>query len=306
VLAITLAMVLSVGLGIGAERRWGDGARAVAGRLFDLVLYVAMPFVAFFSMASLQLTAGLGIGLLVGYAALGVALALAWWTGSRVLRLAPASVGALMCVVVLVNTGYLGTPLVATILGGGAVGAAIAWDVAISSPMLLVVGFGIGAALGTRAGRSRRARLRAYVARNPPVLAVLAGLLAPRALAPDALVGAAHAVAVALIVPGFFALGVHLMHEREDGVLVFPPPVTAPVAAALGLRLVVAPLLVLGASAVVHLPAAYLVQAAMPSGVNTLVVAHTYGLDLRLTASAVAWSTAIVVAVAAVGSAVAG
>src|SRR3954454_2437104 len=196
-------MVLSVGLGIGAERRWGDGARAAAGRLFDVVHYVAMPFVAFFSMASLQLTAGLGIGLLVGYAALAVVLALAWWTGSRVLRLAPAGVGALMCVVVLVNTGYLGTPLVATILGGGAVGAAIAWDVAISSPMLLVVGFGIGAALGTRAGEGRRARLRAYVARNPPVLAVLAGLLAPRALAPDALVGAAHAVAVALIVPGF-------------------------------------------------------------------------------------------------------
>src|SRR4051794_22910426 len=305
-LAISLAMVLSVGLGVGAERRWGDTARRAVGRLFDVVLFVAMPFVAFFSMASLELTAGVGVGLLIAYAALALVVGVAWWLGSGVLGLDAPGVGALMCVVGLANTGYLGVPLVATVLGGADVAAAIAWDVAVSAPMLLLVGFGIGAVFGTRAGVTRRERLRSYVVRNPPVLAVVAGLLAPDALAPDALVDAAHAVAVGLIVPGFFALGVHLMHEREDGVLVFPPPVTAPVAAALALRLLVAPLLVVAASAVVHLPAAYLIQAAMPSGVNTLVVAHTYGLDLRLTASAVAWSTAIVVAVAAAASAVAG
>jgi malate permease and related proteins len=306
VLAISVAMLVSVGLGVGAERRWGDGARTAAARLFDVVLYVAMPFVAFFSMASLRLTAGLGLGLLVAYAELSVVLALAWWSGTRLLRLPPPGVGALMCVAVLANTGYLGVPLVATLLGSDDVGAAIAWDVVVSGPMLLLVGFAIGAAFGDRAGDNRRERLRAYVARNPPVLAVLAGLLAPEALAPDALVDAAHVVAVGLIVPGFFALGVHLMHERGDGVLVFPPPVTAPVATALALRLLVAPALVALASLAIDLPPAYLLQAAMPSGVTTLVVAHTYGLDLRLTAAAVAWSTAIVVAAAAAVSALGG
>jgi hypothetical protein len=48
----------------------------------------------------------------------------------------------------------------------------------------------------------------------------------------------------------------------------------------------------------VDVPDAYLVQAAMPSGINSLVVAHAYGLDLRLTAAVLAWSTASVVAVA--------
>jgi predicted permease len=40
----------------------------------------------------------------------------------------------------------------------------------------------------------------------------------------------------------------------------------------------------------------------MPCGINTMIVTHAYGLDLRLTASAVAWSTAIAVVVATVSS----
>jgi hypothetical protein len=32
----------------------------------------------------------------------------------------------------------------------------------------------------------------------------------------------------------------------------------------------------------------------MPAGISTLVVAHAAGLDLRLAASAVAWSTIVV------------
>ena len=34
----------------------------------------------------------------------------------------------------------------------------------------------------------------------------------------------------------------------------------------------------------------------MPSGITSMVVAHSYGLDMKITAEAVAWSTAIVVA----------
>ncbi|HSD79467.1 MAG TPA: transporter [Solirubrobacteraceae bacterium] len=296
---MTLAMLASVSAGVGAERRWGDAARRAASRLLDVMLFAALPFVAFFSMASLHVTAGVGVGLVVGYAEVGVVTALAWLAGTRVLRLPRPSVGALMCVVVLANTGYLGVPLVAALLGGSQVGAAIAWDVMINAPMLFLVAFAIGATFGTRAGATPRARLRSYLVRNPPVLAVAAGLLAPDALAPAALVDAAHVLALALIAPGFFALGVHLMQEREDGVLAFPPPLTPAVATAVGLRVLVAPALVLLASLVVPgVPDAYMLEAGMPSGVTALLVAHAYGLDLRLTASAVAWSTAIVVAAA--------
>jgi predicted permease len=61
----------------------------------------------------------------------------------------------------------------------------------------------------------------------------------------------------------------------------------------------VAPLLMLGLSAVVvSVPHAYLLQAAMPSGINTLVVAHVYGLDVRLATGVIAWSTALAIVAA--------
>jgi malate permease and related proteins len=40
----------------------------------------------------------------------------------------------------------------------------------------------------------------------------------------------------------------------------------------------------------------------MPCGINTLLVAHVYGLDVRLAAQAVAWSTALAVAGALVAA----
>jgi hypothetical protein len=207
----------------------------------------------------------------------------------------------------MANTGYLGVPLNAALLGHDAIAPAIAWDTIVSGPMFYIGGFAIGAAVGTRAGEGSRERVRAFVVRNPPLLALLLALVAPDALAPQAVVDVARAASLGLLPLGFFILGVHLMHEREDGTLTFRPPITPPLALTLGLRLLLGPALLLGmaaiaASAGVHLPDAYLVQAAMPVGINTLVVAHAYGLDLRLAAGAVAWSTAIVMvaAVAAV------
>jgi hypothetical protein len=76
---------------------------------------------------------------------------------------------------------------------------------------------------------------------------------------------------------------------------------TAPVAVAVVLKLTL-PVTILFAlsSAFVEVPRAYLLQAAMAAGINNLVVAHTYGLDRRLAAAAIAWTTAIVVAVGVV------
>ena len=48
----------------------------------------------------------------------------------------------------------------------------------------------------------------------------------------------------------------------------------------------------------IDLPGPYLLLAAMPCGVNTLLVSHVYGLDAKLAAQAVAWTTAIAVVAA--------
>jgi predicted permease len=42
-------------------------------------------------------------------------------------------------------------------------------------------------------------------------------------------------------------------------------------------------------------------QAAMPSGLMGLLIAHVYGLDLRLTSAVIFWSTATVLVAALVG-----
>ena len=70
------------------------------------------------------------------------------------------------------------------------------------------------------------------------------------------------------------------------------------------LRIVVAPLALLGLATLAGgVPDAYLLQAAMPVGVNTLVVAHAYDLDETLAAAALAWSTALALAAALVAAA---
>lgn len=295
------AIAASLGGGLLAEHQLGERAQALSRAVLTFMFWVLMPFVIFFTLPHLHITAGIGVGLVLGYVELAVVSVAAYVIGTRVLHLSRPSVGALIVVVAVVNTGYLGLPLVAALLGADDLPTAIAWDSLVSGPMFYVVGLAVGAAFGTRAGASRAERLRTYLLRNPPLLAAIAGLLAPASLAPQPLVDTAHVVIYALLVTGFFALGVNLATESEHGFLRLP--LTPAVGVAVALRLVVAPGLLVALSAIIiTVPDAYLVMAAMPTGINSLVVAHNYGLDLRLTSSALAWTTLVVMAVAIVAA----
>jgi malate permease and related proteins len=296
---IVAAIAASIGAGLLAERRLGARAEALSAGALTLIFWVLYPFVILFTLPRLHLDASVGAGLALAYVELAIVGVAAYVLGTRVLRLPRPGVGALIVVVIVVNTGYLGLPLVVALLGADHLGAAIVWDSLVSGPMFYVAGVAVAAAFGSRAGTSGAARVRAFVTRNPPLLAAIVGLLAPASIAPDALVEAAHVVIYALLVLGFFALGVNLAAEAEGGVLRLP--LTPPIATAVVLRMVVAPALLAALSAIIiPVPDAYLLQAAMPSGINSLVLAHTYGLDLRLTSSALAWTTGLAV-VAAVG-----
>ena len=289
---LALAIVASVAAGVWAERRYGAGALALTRRLLAALLYGALPFIVFFVLARAELTANAGIGLLLGYASLAVVGAVAWALATRVLALPPPSAAMVVIAAIMANTGFLGVPLVATLLGHDELGPAITYDALVTGPMFFVVAFAVAAALTTQ-GEPAGLRVRAFVLRNPPLLAVGAALVAPDALAPDALVDIARAAVVGLAPIGFFVVGVQLAAERIG----FPPALSAPVAVVVGLRMVVAPLLLLGlATAAGGVPDAYLVQAAMPIGINTLVVAHAYDLDRALASAALAWSTALALA----------
>jgi len=198
--------------------------------------------------------------------------------------------------VLSVNTGYLGYPLTVALLGRDQLTTAVLWDVLVTAPCLLLGAFAVGAAFGSKAGEGPRDRVRAFFTRNPPLYAAIAGLLAPDALAPQVLVDASQVLVFALLPLGFFAVGATLAENAEHGELPMPPPLTRPVAVALGSRLALAPaLLMLLAAPLIDLPAAYRLMSAMPSGLNSMVVAYAYGLDMEITAEAVTWSTAIVV-----------
>jgi predicted permease len=295
--AIAATIAAALAAGAGAERRFGDGARRAARLVLATMLYVLVPFIAFFNIARLHVDANVGGGIGLGYVALAVTGGLAYLIAARGLSLGRPATGSLMCSVIQGNTGYLGLPLAVALLGAHRLGEAVAYDSLVQAPTLLVAGFGVGAAFGTRAGEGARARLRSFVVRNPPLLAVVLGLLAPRSLSPDVLVHASRVLVIALLPLGFFAVGVSLAGDTEAGRIRFPPPFTRAIAVALGLRLLLAPaLLALLALPLIDLPSPYLLLAAMPCGINGLVIAHAYGLDLGLSAGAIAWSTAVVVA----------
>jgi malate permease and related proteins len=187
------------------------------------------------------------------------------------------------------------------LLGRGQLATAVLYDVLVTGPSLLLGAFAVGAAFGTKAGDSPRQRVRAFLTRNPPLYAAIAGLLAPSALAPTFLVDASQALIVAILPIGFFAVGATLAEGAEHGELPLPPPLTRPVMLTLVARLAIVPtLLMLLAAPLIDLPAAYRLMSAMPTGLNAMVVSHAYGLDNRIVAEAIAWSTTIVIAAALV------
>jgi predicted permease len=292
VIALALAITAAVAVGAGAQRRRPARAEAISRRLLDAILYVALPLIAFFVLARARLDAGSAIGLLLGYVVLVTVGLAAWAIATRALGLGPTATATVVVAAIMANTGYLGTPLVATLLGHDELGAAITYDALVSGPTFFVGAFAVAAAFTTR-GEPAAARLRTFVTRNPPLLAVIAGLLAPDALAPQAVVDVARVAIIALAPIGFFVLGVQLAAEAR-GLASFR--ITPPVATVIVLRMAVAPALLFGLSTLtVDIPDAYLLQAAMPVGVNTLVVAHAYGLQRAIAASALAWSTAIAI-----------
>jgi predicted permease len=297
VIAIAAAIAAATAVGFGVEHRWGEEQAGVAARrVIRLMLWVLIPPVAFVNLARLDPSTGVLAGLGFGLVGLLTALGLAYAIGKWVLGLPRPSVGGLMLVSAFANTGYLGLPLAAALFGADELPNAIVYDLVLTGMAFFTIGFSVGAGFGTVA-TGPRDRVKAFFSRNPVIWACLAGLLAPASLSPDWAVDASHAIVYALLPLGFFVVGVTLATEAEEGVVRFPPPITRPVGLALALKLLVVPGVVVALSRLfVDVPDSFPAQAAMASAINSIVVGHEYGLDSALIASAIAWSTGIVVA----------
>jgi predicted permease len=294
---IALAVLVATSLGVFVRHRWGERAERATARGMDILAWVILPPLVYLVVAHLKIDAGVGLGIGMAYAILSIVGLAAYFVAKRVLVLDRPSIGATINACVTANTGYLGVPLVAALIGHYAISSAVAYDAAINATVFTAVAFAVGAAFGVKAGKGMAERARTFVVRNPVLYAAVLGLIVPDSLAPQALADIAK-TAFSLILPiAFFLLGVYLTGEREDGTLDFPPRLSRPIVLIIALRLIVAPALMLAGSRLIDIPDAYLLEAAMPTAIISVVAAHLYGLNLRLAAAAVAWTTTIVVIV---------
>lgn len=307
---LVAVMVAATLAGIGAERRWHGTVERRSRDTMGLLLTWVLPLVYLVLVSRLHVDLTLVSGLLTGFVALGAAGVLAWFVATRFLHLPRSTVGAVVLAVIVTNTGYFGLPLVRTVLGGHELGPAVAWDSLVGQPTLFIGAFAVGAAFGVGGEDGDvpgGSRVVAFL-KNPLLWASLLGLAIPGD-APDWAGDVAQVVVVAVLPVGFFVVGVQLSAQGEGGSLLrdargrlIPPEVGL----AIVLRLLVAPLIVVIASVVaLDLPPGMLLQAAAPSGLNGMLVAHRFGLDFRPVAASIVWTTLImtvgVLVVTAVG-----
>ena len=148
--AIVATILVATAVGVWAEDRFGGRAGIAARRGLIFVLYFVLPPVTFFNLARADIDVNAGAGVVLAYVALGAVTFTAWFVAARVLRLERPAIGSVMCCALIANTGYLGYPLVAALLGFDALSEAVVYDVLVSAPALLLGAFSVGAAFGDR------------------------------------------------------------------------------------------------------------------------------------------------------------
>jgi len=294
VLAIVLTVILATAAGAVLERRANPLAQRLRLLAMRAMLWVLVPFVAYVNIARAHLSLDATLSIAIAAASIAVAGTIMWRLARGPLALPDASTGAAIVATIQANTAYLGLPLVAALFTRAQLAQAVVYDGLASLPMFMLGSFSVGARLGHARTAGLHEQLRAAVLRNPVLLAVIAALLVPESWAPAALVGPSHLVVYALLPLGFLVVGITLGDEAKDGTLRIPPRLTPPIAAVVLLRMAFVPLVLLVVGLVLlDVPAPFYLMAAMPVGVNTVLVGHATGLDLRLTSSSIAWTTTV-------------
>ena len=292
---IALAVVVSVGAGLFAERSRPEAATNASRRALSLLLYVFFPPIVFVNLAETDFGFGMGAGLVAGLVAVVLVGLIGWFAASRLLGLSSPETGSVITCSVIPNTSYLGYPVVLALMGGEELSRAVAYDVVVGGVGLTLLGFGAGAAFGDRAGSGFGERLRSFFLKNPLLIAAILGLLTPGDLLPDVLVEISWVLVTLSLPIGFFAVGAVIGGEQRAGTIARLPGFSPAVGLVTLIRLVLAPgLLLLLTLPIADVPPSFYVLAAMPAGISSLVIAHAYGLDLRIAAEAVAWTTGIV------------
>lgn len=293
---IVLTMIVSGSLGAVFAHRRPDTSETFAKRLMDFVLWVIIPPVLFFNLAHFEFTAEIGKALALAWIGNLLLVAVAFAVARRI-DLTRPQIGAFVCCAIMGNTAYLGYAFSSAALGTAQLDTAIIYDIVLMLPSLIFIAFSIGAAFGTHADTPKE-RFKSYFTRNPLLYTAALALLAPESLSPEWARDLTHYLVYAILPAGFFAVGIVVRHESEVDKLSFPPKLTKPIALATILKLSFLPLFLLLVDLwITKIPKAYVLQAMMPTGINNLLLANNYGLDRKLTASVIVWSTMVIAVV---------
>ncbi|MEV4559218.1 AEC family transporter [Kitasatospora sp. NPDC049285] len=286
-------VLTAVGWLAGRTGLLGAQAEAVLSRF---VFHVAMPAALFTVVARTDLASFANTSMLAFAAGTLVASLLGWAAARRLFGRRPAEQAIGTMAAGYVNSGNLGIPVAAQVLGDASyVAPVLLFQVLLVTPVMLAL---LDTATGAARGRGARVRRLLWLPlRNPVILGAGLGALfsafswhlpAPLAHSAELLGGAA--VPAALVTLG---LSLH----ASDGAAAQRVP-RAELAVAVALKTLVQPLAALAVGALVlHLPPAHLLAvvllSALPTAQNVYVYARLYRAGAALVRSAVLASTVL-------------
>jgi predicted permease len=274
-LSLTLPVFCLIAVGVGVRRAgWVEGAAEAS--LIRLVVNLLMPCLIFESIvgnAAMRTVGNVLVPPLLGFAFTALGFCVSYLVARR-LRLGEARTERTFALTTgIANYAYLPLPIMAAMFG------------AQSQGILLVHNVGVEAALWTigvlvLSGLSLRQGWKKLL--NPVVVtmfvAVPLNLLGLSTYVPTLAMDVVHALARCMVPLGLLMTGVNLARYIQEPKDLFSPRVL--IAAAV-LRLGILPLVMMcGARWIpcpVELKRVLVVQAAMPSAVIPIIVAHHYG-----------------------------
>lgn len=279
-----IIICLAIGLVLQRLRRWPEGAAAT---LNLYVVYVALPALVLAEIPRLTLDRHALLSIVFAWLIMAVAAVITWLT-ARLLKWSRAVTGVLMLTVPLGNTGFLGLPLIEALLGVQAVPYAILYDQ--FGTFLALNTYGILLAAYYSGNSVTAGRLFKTILSFPPFIALLIAFATLWFDYPEWLFSAFERISSTLVPVVMVAVGLQFRLRLDWEYL-------SPIGVGLLYMLAVTPalaMLLLWIFGITGTVANVIVlQAAMPAMISAGVLAMSYNLLPRLTASLVGYSLLI-------------
>ncbi len=271
---IAVAVILGAAVAAG---RWLDPPPGAAAATDWVVLYLAFPALVLATIPGLELDRAALVPVAVAWSIVVVSALIVWAVATRA-GWSREVTGALLLVVPLGNTSFLGFPAVEALLGPEGLPSAVLYDQLGTFLALSTYGAVIAARYGgSGAARPNAAAVLRRTVSFPPFVALVVAFAIRGIALPESLTSSFDVLAASLTPLAMIGIGLRLAHRRlrvPDG----------PVVLGLGLRLVVLPAAVLavavlaGGRSSIEWDVAVL-ESATPPMITAGIVATAAGLD---------------------------